>query len=278
MGRADTGRVRTGRLPGPVHRQPRVRNAPLGHGVLLHGRGPAPPPGRRLRRGPAHRPRAGIRDVQALPHPVDQPGPMARLEAADVHGGSRRSHAPADGRLRPGLGTGRRQQRAPLGRPGQLRGHRDRPRRLRPARRRRRRPRRSADPPHPRGHGRDRRGRGPGPADPRRPPLGLPAGDDHHRPGRRGVHRPHHARARPAHGTRPDQRLRGTLARLVLLQRTRPRHRRQLPPQEPIASQYLDYHPGSHFWPTQLIETGIVLALAALALFAAFRVLRARHP
>ncbi|WP_328943472.1 ABC transporter permease [Streptomyces sp. NBC_00250] len=49
-------------------------------------------------------------------------------------------------------------------------------------------------------------------------------------------------------------------------------------PQEPIASQYLDYHPGSHFWPTQLIETGIVLALAALALFAAFRVLRARHP
>ncbi|MET9721620.1 ABC transporter permease [Streptomyces zaomyceticus] len=47
---------------------------------------------------------------------------------------------------------------------------------------------------------------------------------------------------------------------------------------EPIAAQYLDYHPQSHFWPTQLIETGIVLALAALALFAAFRVLRARHP
>ncbi|NML49912.1 ABC transporter permease [Streptomyces sp. R302] len=45
-----------------------------------------------------------------------------------------------------------------------------------------------------------------------------------------------------------------------------------------VTAQYLDYHPFSHFWPTQLIETGIVLALAALAAFAAFRVLRARHP
>ncbi|WP_318208464.1 ABC transporter permease [Streptomyces sp. SJL17-1] len=45
-----------------------------------------------------------------------------------------------------------------------------------------------------------------------------------------------------------------------------------------VTTEYLDYHPESHFWPTQLIETGIVLALAALALFAAFRVLRARHP
>jgi hypothetical protein len=45
-----------------------------------------------------------------------------------------------------------------------------------------------------------------------------------------------------------------------------------------VTSQYVDYHPYAHFWPTQLIETGIVLALAALALFAAFRVLRARHP
>lgn len=45
-----------------------------------------------------------------------------------------------------------------------------------------------------------------------------------------------------------------------------------------VTGQYLDYHPASHFWPTQLIETGIVLALAALALLAAFRVLRARHP
>ncbi|MEV5973669.1 ABC transporter permease [Streptomyces sp. NPDC051921] len=45
-----------------------------------------------------------------------------------------------------------------------------------------------------------------------------------------------------------------------------------------VTGQYLDYHPQSHFWPTQLIETGILLALAALALFAAFRVLRARLP
>ncbi|MFC7928934.1 ABC transporter permease [Streptomyces cinereoruber] len=42
--------------------------------------------------------------------------------------------------------------------------------------------------------------------------------------------------------------------------------------------QYLDYHPYSHFWPTQLIESGILLALAALAGYAAFRLLRARHP
>ncbi|MFE0737770.1 ABC transporter permease [Streptomyces sp. NPDC058855] len=45
-----------------------------------------------------------------------------------------------------------------------------------------------------------------------------------------------------------------------------------------VTGQYVDYHPQSHFWPTQFIETGILLALAALALFAAFRVLRARHP
>ncbi|MGA5198681.1 ABC transporter permease [Streptomyces exfoliatus] len=45
-----------------------------------------------------------------------------------------------------------------------------------------------------------------------------------------------------------------------------------------VTGQYVDYHPASHFWPTQLIETGILLALAALAAFAAFRVLRARHP
>ncbi|MDX2560354.1 ABC transporter permease subunit [Streptomyces sp. TX20-6-3] len=48
-------------------------------------------------------------------------------------------------------------------------------------------------------------------------------------------------------------------------------------PDEPVTAQYLDYHPESHFWPTQLIESGIVLALA-LAAYAAFRVLRARHP
>lgn len=39
------------------------------------------------------------------------------------------------------------------------------------------------------------------------------------------------------------------------------------------------YHPESHFWPLHLIETGIVLAVAALATTAAFLLLRHRtHP
>lgn len=38
-----------------------------------------------------------------------------------------------------------------------------------------------------------------------------------------------------------------------------------------------DYHPASHFWPLQLVETGILLALAAAAVAVAFRVLRRRH-
>ncbi|MFD3996996.1 ABC transporter permease [Streptomyces sp. NPDC058583] len=45
-----------------------------------------------------------------------------------------------------------------------------------------------------------------------------------------------------------------------------------------VIGQYWDYHPVSHYWPLQLIETGILLALAALAAYAAFRVLRTRHP
>ncbi|MDJ1645092.1 hypothetical protein [Streptomyces pakalii] len=40
---------------------------------------------------------------------------------------------------------------------------------------------------------------------------------------------------------------------------------------------FLDHHPASHYWPLQLVETGILLALAALAVFAAFRVLRRLH-
>lgn len=43
------------------------------------------------------------------------------------------------------------------------------------------------------------------------------------------------------------------------------------------SERYHDYHPASHFWPLQLVETGILLALAALAVFAAFRVLRRLH-
>ncbi|MFD4142619.1 MULTISPECIES: hypothetical protein [unclassified Streptomyces] len=36
-------------------------------------------------------------------------------------------------------------------------------------------------------------------------------------------------------------------------------------------------HPTSHFWPLQLVETGIVLTLTAALTTAAFVVLRRRH-
>lgn len=41
---------------------------------------------------------------------------------------------------------------------------------------------------------------------------------------------------------------------------------------------FTDYHPSSHFWPLQLVGTGITLAVAALALGAAFWLLRRRTP
>ncbi|WP_326698934.1 hypothetical protein OG909_17485 [Streptomyces sp. NBC_01754] len=44
-----------------------------------------------------------------------------------------------------------------------------------------------------------------------------------------------------------------------------------------ITGMFADYHPASHFWPLQLVETGILLVLAALAVVLAFRVLRRRH-
>ncbi|MFC5804027.1 hypothetical protein [Streptomyces formicae] len=37
------------------------------------------------------------------------------------------------------------------------------------------------------------------------------------------------------------------------------------------------YHPASHFWPIQFVETGVVLALTALLTVAAFRLLRRHH-
>ncbi|MGW1716696.1 ABC transporter permease [Streptomyces sp. NPDC002156] len=43
-----------------------------------------------------------------------------------------------------------------------------------------------------------------------------------------------------------------------------------------IVGYYRDYHPTSHFWPLQLMETGIVLALVAAATAAAFWLLRRR--
>ncbi|MEU0127460.1 MULTISPECIES: hypothetical protein [unclassified Streptomyces] len=43
-----------------------------------------------------------------------------------------------------------------------------------------------------------------------------------------------------------------------------------------ITGTFIDYHPASHHWPLQLVETGILLVLAALAVTLAFRVLRRR--
>ncbi|MGW7412628.1 ABC transporter permease [Streptomyces sp. NPDC054863] len=40
---------------------------------------------------------------------------------------------------------------------------------------------------------------------------------------------------------------------------------------------FADVHPTSHFWPIQLVETGILLAVAAIAVTVAFRVLGKRH-
>ncbi|MEU6825829.1 ABC transporter permease [Streptomyces atriruber] len=48
------------------------------------------------------------------------------------------------------------------------------------------------------------------------------------------------------------------------------------PSDNKITNWYTDYHPKSHFWYVQLIETGIVLALTAAAVYAAFRLLRRR--
>ncbi|MFG2600359.1 hypothetical protein [Streptomyces sp. NPDC048462] len=44
-----------------------------------------------------------------------------------------------------------------------------------------------------------------------------------------------------------------------------------------VTGTYTDFHPASHFWPLQLVETGIVLVLAAAAAAVAFRVLRRSH-
>ncbi|MFF5482997.1 ABC transporter permease [Streptomyces sp. NPDC012935] len=43
-----------------------------------------------------------------------------------------------------------------------------------------------------------------------------------------------------------------------------------------IVGFYRDFHPSSHFWPLQLMETGIVLAVAVLAVLIAFRLLKRR--
>ncbi|QFQ98428.1 ABC transporter permease [Streptomyces phaeolivaceus] len=43
---------------------------------------------------------------------------------------------------------------------------------------------------------------------------------------------------------------------------------------EDAVSFYADFHPSSHFWPLQLVETAIVLTVTALLVWAAFRLLR----
>ncbi|QDN99273.1 hypothetical protein FNV62_25330 [Streptomyces sp. RLB3-17] len=43
-----------------------------------------------------------------------------------------------------------------------------------------------------------------------------------------------------------------------------------------VTGYFSHYHPASHFWPLQLVETGIVLAVTAAATAAAFRLLRRR--
>ncbi|WP_369247570.1 hypothetical protein [Streptomyces sp. R41] len=45
-----------------------------------------------------------------------------------------------------------------------------------------------------------------------------------------------------------------------------------------LADFWATRHPASHFWPLQLMETGVLLAVAALATAAAFRLLRRRTP
>lgn len=47
--------------------------------------------------------------------------------------------------------------------------------------------------------------------------------------------------------------------------------------QSPDIVPFAEYHPTSHFWPLQLVETGIVLLLAAACVFATFKVLRRIH-
>ncbi|MGP3981408.1 hypothetical protein [Streptomyces sp. KR80] len=48
--------------------------------------------------------------------------------------------------------------------------------------------------------------------------------------------------------------------------------------QNGVTDFYAEVHPAAHYWPIQLVETGIVLALAALATAAAFWLLRRRTP
>ncbi|MFI1650401.1 ABC transporter permease [Streptomyces avidinii] len=44
-----------------------------------------------------------------------------------------------------------------------------------------------------------------------------------------------------------------------------------------VIGRFAEFHPVAHFWPTQLLESSLVLVLAGVALFAAFRLVGARR-
>lgn len=44
-----------------------------------------------------------------------------------------------------------------------------------------------------------------------------------------------------------------------------------------VTGRYVDYHPESHHWPLQLVESGILLVAAAVAVYASYRLLRRLH-
>ncbi|MER6257049.1 hypothetical protein ABT224_37520 [Streptomyces sp. NPDC001584] len=44
-----------------------------------------------------------------------------------------------------------------------------------------------------------------------------------------------------------------------------------------VTSSYVEFHPVSHYWPAQLVESSLVLAPAGVALYAAFRLVGARR-
>ncbi|KMO99670.1 ABC transporter permease [Streptomyces roseus] len=44
-----------------------------------------------------------------------------------------------------------------------------------------------------------------------------------------------------------------------------------------VTGRYVEFHPASHYWPTQLLETSLILALSAGLLYAAFRLVRTRR-
>ncbi|GAA2635801.1 MULTISPECIES: ABC transporter permease [Streptomyces] len=57
----------------------------------------------------------------------------------------------------------------------------------------------------------------------------------------------------------------------------RTHHLSTCPSDMDVTGWYVEFHPASHYWPTQLLESSLVLALAGAALFFAFRLVGARR-